>query len=404
MLPTLLDVKTLLNPFPLFRMLREASPVLFVEPLGAWLALKYADVKRIYVDHAAFSSKNPMQLPADSPLAAETLVFSDPPNHTRFRAMAVAPFTARRVAIMKPHIASIVQKQLASLPDEGFDFVAGFSGPIPALIIAQILGIPAADQVFFKNLVGDVVLIGTVGHEAKAHRALRVLSEYLSQLLDEKRQAPDDALLSAWLRGESSAQPATPEEIISLTTVLLVAGHESTTNLLSNAVRIFSEHPEARPLLADPEKAALVLDEVLRYRGPLSALPRRTVTEVTLSGVTIPSGSLVLGMLGAANRDPEVFADPDRFEPLRASKGGLAFGAGIHRCLGEPLARLEALLALPALYRRFPELQVDPTVEPEPVISPLMHGVRTLRVQTRARRPRHTAGKLGAACGEEAAL
>jgi cytochrome P450 len=374
------DAETLLNPFSLFRQLRESSPLFFVEPLQAWMLLRYDDVKRVYWDHESFSSRNPLRLPSDSPLSIETLVFSDPPGHTRLRALAQAPFTPRRVALLEGRIRELVLEELAAIEGDRFEFVQRFSRPFPAMVIAELLGVDSSDRAAFQRMADEAVRYGVAG-EAEAIAATRSLGAFMSSVIAEKRRRPDDKLISAWLAGEGMQEPATEAEIISFGALLLIAGHETTTNLLNNTVRCLSDSPEGRALASSPETLPLVLDEVLRMRGSVLAAPRRTTRDVSIAGQTLPADSLVLGNILAANRDPAAFESPEEFIPRRAPKAILSFGSGIHRCLGEPLAKLECKVALPLLYQRFPSLRVAADRAPEPVFSPFVHGVRSLWVE-----------------------
>lgn len=380
-----LDPQTLLNPFPLFRELREQSPVLRVDSLDFWLLSQYEDVKRGLEDTEFFSSEDTL-VPAHVPGRA-SMLFRDDPHHARLRAFAQPAFTPRRVAALEQQIKELCNDQLVEMAKLGasFDLVGAFTGPLPSMIIAELLGVPRSDFRTFQRMANDAVYITVKEQEERGHRALGQLAAYYAALVDEKRRtgAFGEDLTSDFLRARSAGADFSQEELIDMGLIMLIAGHETTTNLLNNTVRSLSETPGAQDfLLADLRRTPLIIEEVLRYRGPVMGVPRVTRRDVELHGVTIPAGSRVLCLVASANHDPQMFNDPDRFIPDRAPKNTLSFGRGIHRCIGEPLARLEAKVAIPALYGRFPGLRVDPERQPLPTTSPVVHGCLELPVRT----------------------
>ncbi|HVK64551.1 MAG TPA: cytochrome P450 [Polyangium sp.] len=381
----LLDTQILLDPFPMYREFREKAPVLWAEVMDSWLLFRYEDVKRAMEDADAFSSENPLKMPPDA-FSTATMVFQDDPNHARLRAFAQPAFTPRRVAMLEQRIKELCDDLLAEMADKGgaFDLVRAFTGPLPAMVIAELLGVPRSDFRTFQRIADDVVHIGTKGKQEQAQRAGQELAEYYAALVAEKRRtgALGNDLTSDFLRSQGAGANFSDREIVAMGPLFLFAGHETTTNLLNNTVRCLSETPEAKAfLLADLGRAPRILEEVLRCRGPATGAPRIARRDIELHGVTIPAGSRVWPLSLSANRDPRVFDDPERFLPDRNPKNILSFGRGIHKCLGEPLARLEAKIAVPALYRRFPELRVDPERPAVPTPSPLIHGCLELPVR-----------------------
>jgi cytochrome P450 len=368
------SAEIMLDPFSLFSSMRESQPVLHVEQLGAHLLFRYADVKRAYEDNAVFSSNNPLRQPSNSPIV-ETMIFRDPPEHSRLRALAQSAFTPKAIAAIEPRIEDIARAHLDALATPDADFVPLFSAPFPALVIAELLGVDASRRAQFVSFANDIVASVLVPDVLTA--VLDEFQRFSRAIVEEKRSHPDDRLLSQWLANPDM----TTDEVVGLAILLLVAGHETTTNLLNNTVRCLSDAPHVKQRLIDnPALAPRVIDEVLRFRGPVLAAFRRTRTEVVLSETTIPADSLVLPLIGSANRDPSAFANPDVFDPDRSTRGLLSFGSGIHRCLGEPLARLETQLALRLLFKRYPALRVDPSRPIAPVLSPVVHGARSLPV------------------------
>ena len=378
------DAATLLDPFPLYRELRESAPVLREEDLDFWMLFRHEDVKRALEDVEVFSSENPLNLPPSA--APDNMIFNDDPKHARLRAFAQPAFTPRRVAKLEQQVQVLCDELLAEMAGQGdaFDLVSAFSGPLPAMVIAALLGVPRSDVPTFRELAREAVYITMPPQAERGHRAMERLVAFYGELVSTKRRGGElgDDLTGDLLRAQASGADFSDRELLAMGPLFLIAGHETTTNLINNTVRSLSETPGARDFLcADLGRTPLILEEVLRYRGTANGLVRLARKAVVLQGQTIPAGGRVLAVVAAANHDPRVFDHPDTFLPERNPRNLLSFGRGVHRCIGEPLARLESRVALPALYRRFPDLRVDPDCPAVPTPSAMIHGCLELPVR-----------------------
>jgi cytochrome P450 len=342
------------DPYPMYAQLRPASP-LHIEAANLWLLLDHEGVRRALTDSESFASS--VDLPTGK--APDWLVFSDPPRHTRLRALILRAFTPRAVAALEPRVREISRQLLDPLRARGeLDLVADYAGPLPTLVIADMLGIPAADRPRFLRWSATIVNLSHVLADADAaaravaeHAAVKAeMQAYLEDLLAARRDVATDDLLHGLATAEIDGERLGLPDILGFFQLLLAAGTETTTNLIDNAILALLEHPDQRARLdAEPDLLPAAIEEVLRHRSPLQMVFRQTLRPVALSGKTIPAGQLVLVLLGAANRDPAAFPDPDRFDITRAQTHHLGFGHGIHFCIGAALSRLEARVALPDL-------------------------------------------------------
>lgn len=366
-----------LDPFPWYARMRRESPVHRDPAGGPWQVFRYADVQRVLSDHAAFSSR--MGGGREHAIGA-SLIAQDPPLHTRMRALVNQAFTPRAVARLQPRIAAIAADLLDRVADRGeMDLVADLAYPLPATVIAELLGIPAADQDRFKVWSDAVVAGGQAAGGLGYGEAQRQMAEYFFAILERRRREPGEDLLSALLAAEVDGRRLEPMEMLGFCVLLLVAGHETTTNLISNAALCFSEHPEVpERLRAEPAALPAVIEEVLRYRSPVQVMFRTVVGEVRLGDRVLRAGDRVAAWIGSANRDEEQFPDAARFDPARSPNRHLAFGHGVHFCLGAPLARLEAAEALGALLRRCRDVRLAPGTVLQPVVSTVVFGPRQL--------------------------
>lgn len=335
------------DPYPIYDQLRTASPVLQEPQSGLWMVFGYDDVKRALTDHQSFSSRHG---------PAQWLIFQDPPMHPRLRALIAQAFTPRSVAQLEPQISELSRTLLTPLIERGtFDLAIEYASPLPMRVIARMLGLPDGDLEQFTRW-NNVILemsytvpggAGTDGVVAAFQSVTLEMNDYLSILLSQRRSNPKDDLLSRLLFAEVEGERLTQAEILGFFQLLLLAGSETTTNLINNAILTFVANPnEFARIRQSPELLPAAIEEVLRYRSPLQWMFRVTKADIELSGQTIPTGGLVLAMIGSANRDPGQFADPNRFNPAREPNPHLAFGHGIHFCIGAALARLEARIAL----------------------------------------------------------
>jgi cytochrome P450 len=343
------------DPFPIYDQVRRASPVLYVPPFEAWMIFDYEGVKRALSDHDAFSSS----VRHKTGRAFDWLIFLDPPRHTKLRAIITRAFSPRSIAGLLPRIRELSRELLDRVAPLGeMDLLSDYAGPLPAMVIAEMIGIPVADRGRFlrwsEALVNLVYAIAGGEQAARATAAYGVAKEemraYASGLIAERRRAPRDDLLTRLVEAEVSGERLTEEEILGFFQLLLSAATETTTNLIANAILCFAEHPaELARLRASPSLLPSAIEEVVRYRSPAAVMFRQTRREVELSGQVIPADRFVLAMIGSANRDPAQFRDPGRFDVARDPNPHIGFGHGAHFCLGAALARLEAQVAIPDL-------------------------------------------------------
>lgn len=292
------------------------------------------------------------------PAVAHNMLSSDPPEHTRLRKLVTKAFTTGAVAELRPFIARVTDDLLDHWPvGEPFDFVACLAVPLPVIVICELLGVPEEDRPDIQRWSGELF---AAGQPDVIDAASHSLADYMADLIAAKRQYPGSSLLDRLISARDGDDQLSEEELVSLAVLLLVVSHETTTNFLGNATLSLLQHPaELDRLRQNPNDIPAVLDELLRFDSPVSTATFRYTTEtVTLGGTDIPRGAPVLVALGAANRDPERFPSPDQLDANRDAVGHLAFGHGIHRCVGAPLAKAEAEIALRAVLTRFPGLRL----------------------------------------------
>lgn len=375
------------NPHPLYDQLRTSSPALHVAPLDLWMLFDYEAVKQALHDHDTWSSR--AAPPGGTPL--DWLIFLDPPRHTKLRALIARAFTPRSVASLEPRIRELSRDLLDATIERGeMDLCADYAVPLPMMVIAEMLGIPIEDRPRFRRW-GDAILdlSQTIMGGAEAERAVREagiakeeMRAYLAVVLEERRRAPKDDLLTRLLQAEVDGERLRDDEILAFFQLLLLAGSETTTNLISNSILCFLEHPaELARVLATPALIPTAIEEVLRYRSPVQAMFRATRRAVEVHGQVIPEGKLVLAMIGSANRDPRHFESPDRFDVGRDPNPHIGFGHGIHFCIGAPLARLEAHIALPDLLSRLSGFRLATDAPWEPRRAFHVHGPTRLPIR-----------------------
>lgn len=370
-----------LNPFPMYALMRQSGGVLHIAQHGLWNVFRYGDVKAVLTDYKRFSSRYGPEDGGVSPL-----ITTDPPRHTKLRSLVSHAFTPRAVAALEGRIASMTHQLLDRVVPTGrIDLVQDLAAPLPVMVIAEMLGIPPEDRDRFKRWSDQVVasadtLLGEGDQGAfGSSAAMTEMAPYFHQIFDQRLADPQDDLISGLLAAELDGERLTPDEIFSFCWLLLVAGNETTTNLITNAILAFLEWPDQwERLRHQPDLLPSAIEEALRYRSPVQAMVRVAVAETEMGGHTIGAGERVIAWMGSANRDEEQFSDPDRFDIGRHPNPHIAFGHGIHFCLGAPLARLEARIVLGAILERLQGLRRIDDAPLEPVSGFIVHGVRHL--------------------------
>jgi hypothetical protein len=368
------------NPYPIYDQLRSADPVRWTELWGCWLLTTYEDVVAVLQDHQRFSSRgrvtNVLQRELQPSVLAEAhplidhyskgLINVDPPDHTRMRRLAQKTFLPCTLERLRPRVEEIVNDLIDEFEPTGkMDVVRDFAYPLPITVIAELLGVPAADRDNLKHWSGAILEFQAVPRTdaevvLRSQKALLELRDYFRGVFAQRRRKPEQDLISELLAVEEQGDHLTEEELLSTCVSILIGGHETTTSLLSSAVWLFINHPDllARARQA-PTSMNSALEEVLRFESPFQRLTRVAKEDVEIRGQKIRQGQTVMGLLGAANRDPAQFPDPARFDIERSPNRHVAFAHGIHFCLGAGLARLEAPIALNILFRRLPGLRLE---------------------------------------------
>jgi len=391
------------DPLRVFARMREQSPVTSVitpEGQRAWLITRYEDVRKALADPRLSKDWRKLRSPGFVPdpsvgFLMAHMLNADPPDHTRLRRLVQKAFTPGRVAALRPRIEAITASLLDAMAagvgsgsgsgsDGVVDLITAFAFPLPMTVICELLGIPDGDREEFKTW-SQVILSSTATFD-EYRAAGGAMYAYFTRLLADKRAAPADDLLSALITARDSGDSLDEPELLAMIFLLLVAGHETTVNLIATGTLALLTHPsELSRLRADPSLLPGAIEELLRYANPLNHATDRYAPEpLEVGGVIIPAGEPVLVVTSSANRDPARFPDPDRLDLGRDASGHVAFGHGIHYCVGAPLARLEGEIAFGALLSGFPglSLAVDPAaLRWRP--SSLIHGLETLPVRLR---------------------
>ena len=398
------------DPYPLYRVLRDTAPVHYVDDADMWVVTRYDDCTEILRDPETFSSRLGMRLAfadtrrrragqdvVDDPFGftevddLRILIAIDPPDHVRMRRLLSRPFTPREIGVHADWMGSICEDCLTHLftsnAEGNADWVRDFSWAFPVLVIGELMGIPASMRSDFKRWSDDLIGIFVGGPDLSDERANSVIEmvSFFGETIERCRVDPGEDLISMLIhKADKDEDPLTAEELVMFCVLLLVAGNETTTNLLSNTMKVCVADPTILPRLErDPSLLPGVVDEALRYDSPVQAVPRGTTRVARVGDTEIPEGAIVLAYMGAANRDERHFSDPDRFDMTRNPADHLGFGSGIHLCLGAPLARLEARIALEMLSRRVADVELS--AQPTPTGGLLLRGASSMPISIEER-------------------
>jgi cytochrome P450 len=381
------------NPYPYYKPLYGRAPVLMNLFIPFALVGRYADAAAILRDHQRFSSGRLHNNVAFQPQEdlfgnAETVLFSDPPVHTRLRKLIGRAFTPKRIKELEPRIQEITDTLLDRVEASELDVITDLAAPLPVMVIAHMLGIPPEDYERFKLWSNRIVERRNVPPGMPVPddigRAIKELHAYFSDEIEKRRRNPTDDLIGVLVTAHESEALST-EELQAFAILLLLAGNETTTNLIGNGMLAFGRNPDQLELLRkDRSLMPRAIEEMLRYDGPVQSTGRHPLEEVEIGGISLKPGTLVVVMLAAANRDPAQFPEPDRFDITRVINEHLAFGDGIHYCLGAALARLEGTIAFSSLLNRFPTLRmVNPDAPLRYKGSYFLRGLSELRMAIR---------------------
>lgn len=381
------------DPYPFYRTLREKEPV-HQTPMGFWVLTRYDDCVAVLRDQR-FGREEFQQMlssvygdDSEKPALPRSMLFRDPPDHTRLRALVSKAFTPRMIETMRDHIQEIVDRLLDRVQDAGrMDVMEDLAYPLPVTVICEMLGVPLDDHASIRAWSADIArsldAIGLPSDQAIVERgrvSRRALADYFRRLVPERRARPQQDLLSGLIAAEEQGDKLSSDEVIAMCLLLFIAGHETTVNLIGNGTLALLRHPDQlRRLQREPGLIANGVEELLRYDSPVQRTARITNTDAEVAGQPMPRGTMVITALGAANRDPAQFADPDVLDVGRKDPRHISFGFGIHFCLGAPLARVEGQVALGTLLRRLPRLQLAEAT-PEWRESSVLRGLKRLNV------------------------
>jgi len=360
------------NPYPIYRKIREEIPVIKRE--HTWMLSRHRDVAALLPDRRmsavrghlgyleeAERAKNQALIEANRYM----ILFLDPTDHTRLRGLVAQAFSARRIENLRARIAELVDELLADVePGEPWDLIDTLANPLPGLVIAELIGVPTADQDSFTRWANDYgAWLGAWRADEElrrvANRSAGELTDYIRAMIKERRKAPSDDLLSALVQAEEEGDKLTEAELVSTIFLILFAGNETTTNLIGNGTLALLRHPDdMEQLRNDPSLMRTAIEELLRFDGPVQLTTRFVTEPIELDGHTIEPGEQIEFLLGAANHDPEQFDEPERLNLARRPNRHITFGHGIHFCLGAPLARAEGQIAIGEILRRYPNLEL----------------------------------------------
>jgi cytochrome P450 len=390
------------NPYPTYAKLRVRDPVHWNFLSRSWIISRYRDIDAILRDHIRFSNDARYRQGVDQAQAAAenpggpSILFLDPPDHTRLRALVQQAFIPRALEAMARRIRQIAAQLLDDIPDPtAFELMEALARPLPTIVMAELLGVPTRDlaqfQTWSRQRTRLLEPMRTAREQQLGTQAAHELHAYFHSLIEQRRVEPQDDLISALVAAEASGEKLSHDEVLVMLRLLLVAGNETTTNLIGNGLLALLRHPDQLQVLrSDPDLIASAIDEILRYDSPAQVVARTALQDLEVGGRHVGQGQVIVLLLGSANRDPEVFDRPDHLDITRHGPSSLGFGRGIHHCLGAPLARLEAKIAFETLLERFAEMHLrkaDPPFGDNIVfrgLEALPIGATTARLQRRA--------------------
>lgn len=393
-LNALFTPETIADPYPMYRQLRESAPVLELPDANLVVLSRYADVQQLlrskqmghdnFADLSDAEKQQQLQNPAIANLS-RTMLLMNPPDHTRLRSLVVKAFDAKRVEAMRLRIRSQVHDLIDDFESVGQgDLKALLTHPLPVIVICEMLGIPKAEQLRFiqgTRISGRLVdpTPMTQSELDAANASSQESAEFFTALCDARRKDPQDDLTTALVQSESEHGKLSQAELTANISLLFAAGHETTVNLLGNALIALFRNPDQLALLrAQPELMPTAVEEFLRYDSSVQLSARHALEDFEIAGVALPKGRRVITLLGAANRDPDAYEDPDRLDITRQRNKPLSFGGGIHLCLGAQLARIETAETLKVLFERLPHLTLDNPEKPDWRATVTLRGVTTL--------------------------
>src|SRR6187200_80362 len=395
-----------LNPFQFYADMRHNNPVAYDDRNNMWAVFRYYDVQFILGDYTHFSSVVPVPPPKlnnnllkegnqehkeqEIPFSRPSLLKSDPPYHRTLRGVVASAFTPMIISKLEPRIESITHDLLNQVIEKGnMDLINELAYPLTVTVIAELLGVPSQDRNIFRRWADK--LLSSAGsqliaeHHGSAKNLVLIESEmddYFNAIIDKRTLSPQSDLISNLIKAEADGHHLSREEILAFCTLLLLAGHVTTVNLIGNTILSLLQNPqEFKKLRASPTLIPSTIEETLRYRSPVQAIFRMTTQDITIGGAQkIPSGQGIIVWLGSANHDESVFPDPEKFDISRVphAHSHVGFGHGIHFCLGAPLARLEARVALKIILERLQNLELDESKDIKPLQSLIFHGVSQL--------------------------
>ena len=363
------------DPYPTLARLRESAPLVWHEPTGQWLALTYSAANGLLRDRRfgrLWQDKAPTeQLEPFNRLHRDQMMENEPPAHTRLRSLVASAFARGHVERLRPRVQATADALLDAVDLSSFDLIADFAEPLPVAVISDLLGVPEEDRHLLRPWSAGIVAMYEYGRSeeasAQAVVAASEFADYMRGLADARRREPRDDLVSHLVAAEDGGERLSADELVASAILLLNAGHEASVNAFGNGVVALLAHPdELARVRADDDLVGPAIEEMIRYDSPLQLFERTARTDVVLGDVEVPAGGKVAALLGSANRDSAAFPDADTFDVSRRPNAHIGFGAGLHHCLGAPLARMELQISLPTLLRRCPSLALagDPVRRP----------------------------------------